>query len=88
MNGEKKEADIFEDVCQMVTGTSILSNLRCHKDEVRRVLEIMPLDQYSEEQIASFRRYVFNDTEESRRELAKRKQMMKKLMLDFGIDTR
>lgn len=88
MNGEKKEADIFEDVCQMVTGTSILSNLRCHKDEVRRVLEIMPLDRYSEEQIASFRRYVFNDTEESRRELAKRKQMMKKLMLDFGIDTR
>ncbi|MCA5959560.1 hypothetical protein LC724_01945 [Blautia sp. RD014234] len=48
----------------------------------------MPLDQYPEEQVERFRKYVFNDTEEIRKELEERKRMLKKLMLDFGIDAR
>lgn len=88
MNEEKKEPDIFEDVCKMVAGTSILSDLRCYKDEVKRILEVMPLDQYPEEQVASFRRYVFGNTEENGKAPDERKQMLKKLLLEFGIHTR
>lgn len=85
---ERGNDDIFEDVCRVITGNSVLSDLRCHRDEVKRFLDIMPLDQYPEEQVERFRKYVFNDTEEIRKELEERKRMLKKLMLDFGIDDR
>lgn len=85
MDDKNSKPDIFEDVCRMITGASILSEQRCHKEEVSRFLEIMPLDRYPEEQVKKFRDYVFGDNEESRIEIEKRKQMVRNLLAGFGI---
>ena len=85
MQDRQNEPDIFEDICKMVTGKTILSELRRYKEEVKRILQIMPLDKYPEEQVERFRRYVFEEDKTTRKAGEKQKEIRKKFLAGFGI---
>lgn len=85
MQDRQNEPDIFEYICKMVTGKTILSELRRHKEEVKRILQIMSLDQYPEEQVERFRRYVFEEDETTGKAGEKQKEIRKKFWAGFGI---